>query len=173
MWSALTRRPRRLLSLAEVEERCQVHNCCQAGLRTVPIDQIRGSAGRASDFDRDFCPLQDRTRQRWLGVARARQEGKVLPPVDLARVGEVYFCLDGHHRLSVARALGQRYIEARVTVWQVSGPLPWEAPAAARSPLAQGSWSGQFNGKVREGILGLEERVTLNLQSPLSSLGTA
>ena len=89
----------------------------------VPISQICGSEGRCHDFDRDFHPLQDHNKERWLGIARARQRGKALPPVELVRVGDVYFVLDGHHRISVARALGQRHIEAKVMVWQVTGPL--------------------------------------------------
>jgi hypothetical protein len=67
----------------------------------------------------------------WLSVAVARQRGKSLPPVKLIQVGDVYYVQDGHHRISVARALGQRDIEAEVTVWQVTGPLPWEEPATA------------------------------------------
>jgi len=31
----------------------------------------------------------------------------------------MYFVRDGHHRISVARALGQAYIDAEVTVWEV------------------------------------------------------
>ena len=71
---------------------------------------------------------------RWLGVAAARDHGKVLPPVVLVQVGGVYFVRDGHHRISVARALGQLDIEAEVTVWQVSGPLPWDAPEQPSQP---------------------------------------
>jgi hypothetical protein len=63
---------------------------------------------------------------RWLSVAAARDQGKGLPPVVLVQVGDVYFVRDGHHRIAVARALGQLDIEAQVTVWHVSGPLPWE-----------------------------------------------
>jgi hypothetical protein len=51
--------------------------------------------------------------------------------VELIQIGEVYFVQDGHHRISVARALGQRTIEAQVVVWQVSGPLPWETETRA------------------------------------------
>jgi hypothetical protein len=53
-------------------------------------------------------------------VAQARQQGLSLPPVELTQVGEVYFVRDGHHRISVARALGQTDIEAEVRVWQVA-----------------------------------------------------
>jgi hypothetical protein len=100
----------------------------------VPIRQIRGSEGRSRYFDCDFNPLYDEARGRWLNIARARQQGKNLPPVVLVQVGDIYFVRDGHHRISVARALGQLYIEARVTVWQVIGPLPWDAPEQPSRP---------------------------------------
>jgi len=119
IWAALCGRSRRLRTLAEAEAASVVCERNYVGVRSVPIDQIRGSEGRSADFDRDFCPLQDRTRGRWLGIARARQAGKSLPPVLLVQVGEVYYVRDGHHRISVARALGQRTIEAKVTVWHV------------------------------------------------------
>jgi hypothetical protein len=117
--------------LAEIEAACVVHERRYVGLRSVPIDQIRGSEGRSTDFDRNFCPLQDRTRGRWLGIAQARQAGKSLPPVLLVQVREAYFVRDGHHRISVACALGQRTIEAKVTVWQVSE----RAARVRRQPL--------------------------------------
>jgi hypothetical protein len=123
-----------LLDLAEVEGTCRVDARCHAGLHTVPIEQIRGSEGRSNDFDRSFYPLQDHCKGRWLRVAQARNGDKVLPPVELVQVGGVYFVRDGHHRISVARALGQLDIEAEVTVWHVSGPLPWDAPEQPSRP---------------------------------------
>jgi hypothetical protein len=129
----LTGRARHLLDLAAVEATCTVYDRRYTGLQMVPIDGIRGSGGRSNEFDRDFCPLWDHTRERWLNIAVLRQQGKPLPPVDLVQIGEVYFCIDGHHRVSVARALGEREIEAQVTVWQVAGPLleqrGWHASA--------------------------------------------
>ena len=122
-------RPRCLLSLADIDTSGDLRTRSCEDIQTVPLSQIRGSEGRSGDFDRDFNPLQDRCRQRWLNVAMARQRGKALPPVELIQVGQVYFVRDGHHRISVARALGQQAIEARVLVWQVAEPLPWEAPA--------------------------------------------
>jgi hypothetical protein len=134
IWSALSGRSRDLIPLAKVEARCTVRDRQAAGLQTVPIDRIRGSEGRCHDFDRDFNPIQDHSLDRWLGVARARQAAKPLPPVELIQVGDLYFCLDGHHRLSVARALGQENIEAEVTVWEVEEALPWEEPGPAAEP---------------------------------------
>jgi hypothetical protein len=119
LWSRLTGGSRRLLDLKGIEAHGEIRISRDAGRRTVPITQIRGSAGRVGDFDHDFNPLKDYTRERWLGIAAARARGETLPPVSLVQVGDIYFVKDGHHRISVARALGQKDIEARVVVWQV------------------------------------------------------
>lgn len=133
-WARLTGQPRYLLDLASVEANCEILARCDAGVRTVAIDQIRGSESRCRYFDRDFHPLHDAARGRWLNIARARQQNKNLPPVVLVQVGDIYFVRDGHHRISVARALGQIDIEACVTVWQVARPLPWDVPKKAVQP---------------------------------------
>jgi hypothetical protein len=101
-------------------------------LHTVAISNICGSENRVVDFDCDFNPLQDHTRDRWLGIAAALQRGRCLPPVALIQVGDRYFVRDGHHRISVARALGQKAIEATVEIWQVEEQLPWEQPSQAQ-----------------------------------------
>jgi hypothetical protein len=120
--ATLTRRSRCLHALAEVGAERTVSARSRAGTRTVPIDQIRGSEGRVNDFDRDFYPLQAHSKGSWLSVAAAREQGVTLPPVELIQVADVYFVRDGHHRISVARAVGQLDVEANVTVWQVNGP---------------------------------------------------
>lgn len=80
----------------------------------VAVDGIVGTVGRAADFDRRFRPLQVRSRDRWQRVATAVVTGVELPPVDLIRLGDMYFVRDGHHRVSVARALGRPTVTARV-----------------------------------------------------------
>jgi hypothetical protein len=148
-WSSLTGRSRCLFRLASINASCGLENNCDAGLRTVPIAQILGSEGRSTDFDCDFCPLQDHNRERWLGIATARQQGRALPPVALVQIGDIYFVRDGHHRISVARVLGQESIKAKVAIWQATGPLPWEtaAPAGQYTGAAgaldriQGTWA--------------------------------
>jgi hypothetical protein len=117
-WAVLTRRPRSLLSLnalttVDAERGNQFTRIC-----TVPVRQIRGSEGRIVDFDAEFRPLHKRTQGRWLGIATACLKGIPLPPVELIQVGDVFFVRDGHHRVSVARAMGQEYIEAEVTIWE-------------------------------------------------------
>jgi len=171
IWSTLTGRSRRLLTLAEIEANSTVHARRYAGIRTVPIGQVRGSQGRSNDFDRDFNPLQDHNKRRWLGVAAARERGKPLPPVQLVQVGDVYFVQDGHHRISVARALGQRAIEATVMVWQVTGPLPWEESAAAHSLTGQETGIGRLYNKVRDDSTRLQERFRLSLRNLLVAAG--
>ncbi|HEX9922966.1 MAG TPA: hypothetical protein VGD99_09905 [Anaerolineae bacterium] len=115
----LTRQSPYLLNLAEVEANDGVGNRYSAGRQEVPIRQIQGSQGRCLDFDRNFYPLKEHLKSRWLRVAMARQLGIALPPVELIKMGEIYFVRDGHHRISVARTLGQTEIEAEVRVWDL------------------------------------------------------
>jgi hypothetical protein len=121
----------RLLHLGAVRASRPLHNSHYAGVRPVPIRQIRGSEGRRDDFDASFRPLNSHARDRWLSVATAWQKGVALPPVDLIQVGDLYFVRDGHHRISVARAWGAESIDAEVTVWELAGTANRERPAAA------------------------------------------
>lgn len=86
-----------------------------AGHAVVPLDAIVGTVDRGRDFDRSFRPTTDRVRSRWEHIATAMRRGEAMPPVDLVRVGQLYFVRDGHHRVSVARALGHTDIDAMVT----------------------------------------------------------
>lgn len=116
----------RLMTLADVEASCiSLGYACQ-GRQRVPLRQIRGtvSPGRCQDFDTNFQPLNRREQRRCQELASLRQQGVLLPPVFLIRVADIYFVQDGHHRISVAQALGEPEIEAVVTVWEVAGWLP-------------------------------------------------
>ncbi len=84
------------------------------GNRTVPIDRIRGSENRCDDYDSNFRPLHDDDRQRWINVAIARVCGCVDTPIELIHLNGFYFIRDGHHRISIARALGEKYIDAYI-----------------------------------------------------------
>jgi hypothetical protein len=137
LWAKFTRNPNRLLDLNEREHRLQVRGRHYAGLRAVAIDQIRGSEGRVQDFDAEFHPLREETRDRWLSVATARIQGAGLPAVELIQLGELYFVRDGHHRISVARALGEEAIDAEITIWDVKGSLPWETTPQTKIFAAQ------------------------------------
>jgi hypothetical protein len=119
IWLALTRQSRYLLNLTELEVNGTIVNRYSAGMQMVSIRQIRGSQGRCNDFDRNFYPLQDHLKSRWLRVTMGRHLGVALPPVELIQVGDIYFVRDGHHRISVAKALGQLEINAEVRVWHI------------------------------------------------------
>jgi hypothetical protein len=119
IWLTLTGQSRYLLNLTELETNWAIVNRYSAGMQMVPIRQIQGSQGRCHDFDRNFYPLQDHLKSRWLRVAMGRHLGVALPPVELIQVGDIYFVRDGHHRISVARASGQLEINAEVRVWDV------------------------------------------------------
>src|SRR5689334_14060003 len=64
------------------------------GLKVVPLDQIVGSVDRGRDFDRRFRPTSGRLRSRWEQIAAAARRGESFPPIDLVRVGELYFVRD-------------------------------------------------------------------------------
>src|SRR2546423_3672473 len=85
------------------------------GLEVVALDAIVGTVDRGRDFDRSFRPTTGRVRSRWEHIAAAMRRGEPLPPVDLVRIGQIYFVRDGHHRISVARALGRTDIDAYIT----------------------------------------------------------
>src|SRR3954447_3171125 len=85
------------------------------GLQVIDLDTIVGTVDRGREFDRSFRPTSGRGRRRWEGIATAQRKGKEMPPIDVYRIGEVHFVKDGHHRVSVARAMGLDKIDAYVT----------------------------------------------------------
>jgi hypothetical protein len=85
------------------------------GLRVIRLESIVGSVDRTRDFDRWFRPTSSRVRARWERLAAAHRRGEPIPPIEVYRVGELHFVSDGHHRVSVACALGLKEIEAYVT----------------------------------------------------------
>jgi hypothetical protein len=85
------------------------------GLQTIPLDSIVGTVDRGREFDRRFRPKSGVVRSRWERIAAAVRRGEAMPPIEVYRVGEVHFVIDGHHRVSVARALGHEVIDAYVT----------------------------------------------------------
>ena len=106
--------PVTLLSYDEVKEKLKIGGPVYRGVQVVPIEKIAGSLNRYHQFDRAFMPLEDQLAQRWQNIDRAFYQEVTLPPVVLYKIGEVYFVVDGHHRVSVAREQGQDFIDAEV-----------------------------------------------------------
>ena len=110
-----------LLSSSRVLKNLDLQSAIDRGVRDAPLANIVGSSGRTRDFDLHFHPLHDRLKARWMRVADATLQKLPLPPVRLVQVGHRYLVEDGHHRISVARALGASTIQAQVTELSPAG----------------------------------------------------
>ncbi|HEY7592686.1 MAG TPA: chromosome partitioning protein ParB [Actinophytocola sp.] len=85
------------------------------GLQVIQLDSIVGTVDRTREFDRRFRPTSGQVRERWQRLALAQRRGEAVPPIEVYRVGDMHFVVDGHHRVSVAHALGLKTIDAYVT----------------------------------------------------------
>jgi hypothetical protein len=121
--AVLARRARNLIPYHEVRQRVSPDAESYRGLQTVPLAQIVGSMDRFQDFNREFFPRQRFTAGRWQNVDRAYYQDINLPPIQLYKVGDVYFVKDGNHRVSVARERGQEYIDAEVIEGHIRAPI--------------------------------------------------
>ncbi len=92
------------------------------GVQPIPVGHIIGSVDRYREFDRHYLPKEKHLDERWVGVRSAQLQGKELPPIQVYKVGELYFVKDGNHRVSVARRQGQAYIDASVIELNVTVP---------------------------------------------------
>jgi hypothetical protein len=104
-----------ILPFDEVVEAVGRRSERRLGLQAIELDSIVGTVDRSREFDRSFRPTSRRLRQRWERINKAMRQGESLPPTDVYRIGELHFVRDGHHRVSVARALGMEVIDAYVT----------------------------------------------------------
>jgi hypothetical protein len=103
------------LSFDEVVEALGRRGERSLGVMPVKLDQIVGSVDKVRDFDRRFRPTSDRSRQRWERLAQKSRMGEYLPPIEVYKLGNLYFVRDGHHRVSVARMHGATEIDADFT----------------------------------------------------------
>ncbi len=114
--TALVRgKPAELLSFEDIRARLRLREENYRGLHEVPLDQIVGSVGRYREFTSKYLPKQNKMQERWSRVYAQASGMMGLPPIELYKVGDVYFVRDGNHRVSVARQLGAKTIQAHVT----------------------------------------------------------
>jgi ParB/Sulfiredoxin domain len=130
------------------------------GVQLIPLDQIVGSVDKVKDFDRRFRPTSDRSRQRWERLAEKSRLGEYLPPIDVYKLGNLYFVIDGHHRVSVARAQGATEIEADVT--EIDTVVSTEG-VGGRRDLEGKNWGLRFLKRVP---LTGERRAEINCTDP-------
>ena len=123
MMARLTGESADLLAYDDVCQAVKSSDGIKQGVREIPLDAIVGSVGRYQDFTRAFWPKNDSDEERWVRVKTAVHDMVGMPPIDVYKVGEVYFVIDGNHRVSIARQLGSDSITARVTEVPLRVPL--------------------------------------------------
>ena len=117
----------RLLSFDDVRREHTANNRLYRGTKVVEVDEIVGSVGRWRDFHRSFLPARASVGHKWKRIDRAFHRAEDLPPVKLYEIGDAYFVVDGHHRVSVARYHYVPTLEATVVEFhpkRASAPVP-------------------------------------------------
>lgn len=85
--------------------------------KTVALSRIVGSVGKSRLFTRSFLPKSERQRARWKTAFAVAHGLKGYEPIELYEAAGRFYVVDGHFRVSVARALGFETIQARVRSW--------------------------------------------------------
>src|SRR5256885_8760485 len=130
----LTGRADRLRSIEPMLRAAGLDGRTFGGVQEIPLDKIAGSVApdaKSGDFDPSFLPLNRRMRERWTRIYQAMVEGDELPPIDVYKVDDRYYVIDGHHRVSVARNLGRPVFNARVINVKTRAPLDPSVDAGA------------------------------------------
>lgn len=132
-WSKITGRDTKLAAFPKHEYRKHPSRR-MIGTKEIPVEKIIGSFNRVSDFDYQFRPLSKHLSDRWVNTC-IRLEHDAWSPILVHKIGDVYYVEDGHHRVSVARAVGMAFIEANV--WEYSAPI---LPAKTCQPIRCPEW---------------------------------
>jgi hypothetical protein len=110
----VTRKGSDLLEYSQVMHSLTFGSQRDLGVQIVAVHKIVGTVGRGRDFDRAFRPRREDMRERWMSIQNLYERQGALPVLELYKLGDLYFVIDGHHRVSVARANDIRYVDARV-----------------------------------------------------------
>lgn len=88
------------------------------GFQEVLLEQIVGTVRHPTQNTEDFLPLPElrgkNWQARWQRIRDAVSHLSVLPAIDLVKVGDEYFVVDGHNRVAAARQAGAVAIDAEV-----------------------------------------------------------
>ena len=93
-------------------------------------------------------------------MALKTRTGQSFPPIDVYKLGNLYFVRDGHHRVSVGRSLGANSIEAYVT--EIDTVISTEG-IGGRRDLDGKNWGLRFLKRVP---LTGERRAEINCTDP-------
>jgi hypothetical protein len=115
----------------------------ELGLRSIPLDEIAGTA--VAGYDQrgsDFLPLppfrSTNWAARWQRLTRAMDRLEMLPPIDVIRFEDRYWVEDGHNRVAAALYGGQVEIDAVVTELRPLGVRGSDRSASLAAVLEHG-----------------------------------
>ncbi|MGZ6029543.1 MAG: hypothetical protein ACXWK5_09000 [Myxococcaceae bacterium] len=128
-------RPVDLLPFDRVRAGLRLKHVVDRGIQEVALESIVGTLGREKGFNRAFLPRDEALRDRWEEVEGLAEGAAGFPAVELYRVGDAYFVVDGHHRVSVERSMGAPAIEAHVREFLT--PVPISPDASTEDVLVQ------------------------------------
>lgn len=132
LWAKITRQREYLLSFAELKPYLPQQRIYK-GRKDILVSHIVGSVNRPRNFNRTFQPLHDSSKERWVTMWML-QKTTGWSSIKVYQVGNLYFVEDGHHRVSVARQLGLKLIEAEIWEYQIRSHLPY--PGSVKNALA-------------------------------------
>ena len=107
------------------------------GIRSVELSRIVGSVGRYKDFDSRFRLKRRASSERLQWIKDAMRQGRNLGPVKLYQIKDEFYVLDGNHRISAAKELGQDEILAHIV--EFDSPRPSARSVRTRSKTASPS----------------------------------
>ncbi len=143
-WRAIRRMPGgyhtlRLPALDQVLRAARFEAKSSRGIQEILLHKIVGTvtAAKRVDFDSAFLPLANRQRERWSRLYAFMVAGVGdVPPIDVYQLEDTYYVIDGHHRVSIARALGRDRIEAKVTQIKTRAPIGADLSRSALQHVA-------------------------------------
>jgi hypothetical protein len=103
-----------LLSFEQIKKGFGLYKQIYIGVQAISLESIVGSFDRYKDFDKYFLPKKNHLQCRWAHIHNLIARDVILPPVLLYKVSEIYFVVDGNHRVSVSKKMGVKYIDAEV-----------------------------------------------------------
>lgn len=112
----------KLKSFEETQKKSNALTQFKIGIQEIPLKKIVGSVQKNMDFNIDFIPLNDIIEKRWCNIYVAYCQEESLPPIEVYKIKDEYFVVDGNHRVSVAKALNFLSIEAIVTEFLPNTP---------------------------------------------------
>ncbi len=112
-----------LKELDQVKERLRLFDQTYLGIMPIEVARVVGTAGRNTDFDKNFLPRRPQVRERWRRLEQAYPDGG-FPPIVAYKLHDNYFVVDGHHRVAIAKQKKIDFIDAEVTELHLRRSLP-------------------------------------------------